>query len=168
MHRVFISYHHQNDQNYKEELLRQYCVYKIFEDYSVDTGDISDYLDSQTIREKIRDEYLRNSTVTIVLVGTQTKNRKHVDWEIYSSMIDGKRNKKSGIIVVNLPVVDKSACQVGHEYEKETVHPQVTNWVTFTKAEIGLNFPFVPVRIADNLVKPEANMEVVPKIWTGN
>ena len=52
----------------------------------MDTGDISDELSDARIREKIRDEYLRDSTGTIVLVGTETKRRKHVDWEIYSSM----------------------------------------------------------------------------------
>ena len=75
----------------------------IFIDQSVDTGDISDELCDEAIREKIRDDYLRDSTVTIVLVGLETKRRKHVDWEIYSSMIDGKKNKKSGILAVNLP-----------------------------------------------------------------
>ena len=63
--------------------------YEIFLDRSVDTGDISDDLSDESIRRKVRDEYLRDSTVTILLVGLQTKRRKHVDWEIYSSMIDG-------------------------------------------------------------------------------
>ena len=81
MHKVFISYHHQNDQLYKDRLvdLAEQC--SIFIDASVDTGDISDHLSDQSIRETIRDEYLRDSTVTIVLVGTETRRRKHVDWE---------------------------------------------------------------------------------------
>ena len=102
-HKVFISYHHENDQSYKDELVRFGELHDIFEDYSVDTGDISDDLTDEQIREKIRNEYIKDSTVTIVLVGTETKHRKHIDWEIYSSMHDGKINKKSGIIVINLP-----------------------------------------------------------------
>ena len=82
MHKVFISYHHLNDQGYKENLVRFGEENQIFIDGSVDTGDISDDLPSQTIREIIRDDYLRDSTVTIVLVGTSTKGRKHIDWEI--------------------------------------------------------------------------------------
>jgi hypothetical protein len=66
MHRVFISYHHANDQHYKESLLSLNEQYKIFIDGSVETGDISDDLDDQTIREKIRDEYLRDTSVTIL------------------------------------------------------------------------------------------------------
>ena len=37
-------------------------------DRSVDTGEIPDNLEDEQIRELIRDEYLRDSTVTIVLV----------------------------------------------------------------------------------------------------
>ena len=114
MHRVFISYHHDNDQWYKEELVRFGKENDIFEDWSVDTGDISDDLTDEQIRVKIRDEYLKESSVTIVLVGTETKRRKHVDWEIYSSMFDGKINKKSGIIVINLPSVNCNYYTASH------------------------------------------------------
>ena len=102
VHKVFVSYHHDNDQRYREDLVSINNRHEVFIDRSVDTGDISDDLDDQTIREKIRDEYLRDSSVTILLVGTETKNRKHIDWEIYSSMIDGRVNKKSGILVCKL------------------------------------------------------------------
>ena len=101
--KVFICYHHKNDQTFKEALQKANEEHKIFIDASVAIGDIDDSLPSQTIREKIRDEYLLNSTVTILLVGTETKYRKHVDWELYSSMFDGKINKKSGILVILLP-----------------------------------------------------------------
>ncbi len=76
MHKVFISYHHANDQYYKEMLLALNTRHDIFLDQSVDTGDIDDDLDDSRIRELIRDEYLQDSTVTILLVGTETKNRK--------------------------------------------------------------------------------------------
>ncbi|WP_205414904.1 TIR domain-containing protein, partial [Klebsiella pneumoniae] len=66
-------------------------------------GDIDEDEAPQKIREIIRDEYLRDTSVLILLVGTETKNRKHVDWELYSSMRDSTINKKSGILVVNLP-----------------------------------------------------------------
>jgi len=103
MHKVFISYHHENDQAYKDSLVRFGERHSIFLDRSVDTGDISETLSAESIRRIIRDEYLRDSTVTIVLVGAETKRRKHIDWEIHSSMYDGEKNKRSGIIVINLP-----------------------------------------------------------------
>ncbi len=101
-HNVFVSYHHDNDQRYKDELVRMGEENAVFIDKSVGGGDIPDDLTGQQIRRRVRDEYLRDSTVTIVLVGIATKRRKHVDWEIYSSMYDGTVNKKSGILVINL------------------------------------------------------------------
>lgn len=78
-HKVFISYHHSNDQAYKEALLSLNDKHNIFIDASVDTGDIDDRLDDQAIRQKIRDEYLRDSSVTVVLVGRVLSNiRKYV------------------------------------------------------------------------------------------
>lgn len=68
-HKVFISYHHANDQLYKEELLRLNKLHDIFIDSSVDTGDIDENLNDNRIREVIRDEYLKDSSVTILLVG---------------------------------------------------------------------------------------------------
>ena len=43
-HKVFISYHHKNDQNYKNTLCTKARLYNIFEDASVNTGGISDEL----------------------------------------------------------------------------------------------------------------------------
>ncbi len=162
MHKVFISYHHGNDQLYKELLLEINRDIPIFIDASVDTGDISDSLDDAAIREKIRDEYLKDSTVTIVLVGLETKGRKHVDWEIYSSMFDGKVNKKSGVLVVNLPSIDCSHCWATHAGEKERVYPEITNWVTIdSRSENEQRYPHMPVRIMDNLITNTTKISVM-------
>lgn len=162
MHKVFISYHHGNDQRYKESLVDCGEQHSIFIDQSVDTGDISDSLSDESIREKIRDDYLRDSTVTIVLVGTQTKRRKHVDWEIYSSMYDGRVNKKSGILVINLPGTS-DLCTAPHDDEKRIVYPDIKSWISIdTRAEYERRYPYMPDRLIDNLLKPEAKISVVP------
>lgn len=105
-HKVFISFCHK-DQRYKDALATLGKVHDIFVDKSVDTGDISEHQSDEQIRTEIRDDYLRDSTVTIVLIGADTKRRKHVDWEIHSSMYDGKTNKRSGILAVNLPTLPR-------------------------------------------------------------
>ena len=129
MHRVFISFHHANDQEYKDELVKCAKEKDVFIDGSVDMGDIPDDWDDQKIREYIRDEYLRDTTVTILLVGTETKYRKHVDWELYSSMIDGKKNKKSGILVILLPSAKSGYFTAAHgDKEKETIYPYQKDW----------------------------------------
>lgn len=152
-HKVFISHHHANDQAYKEELARFGEANGVFIDQSVDTGDISERLSDQRIREKIRDQYLRDTSVTIVLVGTHTKRRKHIDWEIYSSMIDGEVNKKSGILVINLPSIDDGSVLAAHgEAEKEVVYPECRDWQSWSgRGELEVRFPYMPSRIVDSL-----------------
>ena len=146
MHKVFISYHHKNDQDYKEHLIQIGERNKIFIDQSVDTGGISDDLSDQAIREEIRDEYLRDSTVTILLVGLETKKRKHIDWEIYSSMFDGAVNKKSGVLVINLPPTNCTYYTATHAREKEVVYPETTSWMSIDNAKEFERFWPIPIR----------------------
>ncbi len=165
---VFISYHHANDQDYKDYLVELNNLYDIFENRAVDTGDISDNLTSEAIRTKIRDEYLRESQVTILLCGTETKFRKHIDWELKSSMIDGAVNKKSGILVINLPTVKKyNGCTAPFaDGEKRLFHPEYTSseWVApfETKREYQEKYPDMPERIIDNLLKTGVKISVMP------
>ena len=161
-HKVFISYHHANDQWYKNELLRLNRIYDVFIDSSVDTGDIDDNLPDERIREIIRDEYLKDSTVTIILVGIETKKRKHIDWELYSSMYDGKVNKKSGVLVINLPSTNCTYYTASHEGEKEKVYPENDTWISIDdRTEYERRYPYLPDRIIDNLLKPDAKVSVV-------
>lgn len=152
-HRVFISYHHAKDQFYKDKLAKFGKEHDIFIDGSVNTGDISDELSDESIRVKIRDEYLRDTTVTILLVGKETKYRKHIDWEIYSSMYDGRINKKSGIIVIYLPSVE-GHIRSGHgTKEKNTVFPEIESWISVNSREKHKDrHPYLPERILDNLM----------------
>ena len=60
MHKVFVSYHHKNDQFYKNELIKFGKTFGVFIDRSVDTEGISENLSDQAIRTKIRDEYLQD------------------------------------------------------------------------------------------------------------
>lgn len=161
-HKVFISYHHRNDQAYKNALTTLNYVHDLFIDASVDTGDIDEDLDDQTIRETIRDEYLKDSTVTIVLVGIETKKRKHVDWEIYSSMYDGQVNKKSGILVINLPSTNCTYYTASHgDDEKDKIYPESTDWISIdNRAGYEERYPYMPDRLIDNLLKSGAKVSV--------
>lgn len=163
MHKVFISYHHENDQWYKDQLVEFGHQHSIFVDKSVDTGDISNELGAQRIREKIRDEYLQDSTVTIVLVGAETNRRKHVDWEIYSSMYDGPVNKKSGVLVINLPETENQLVTAPHGNGEKKLYPDITSWTSINAwAEYERRYPYMPARVIDNLWNPKAMISVVP------
>lgn len=166
-HRVFISYYHHDDQYYKNELVKkQYFNYQkgifesIFEDYSVNDGDIDDtYMTSEQIRRKIRDEYIKDATVLILLCGPNTKRRKHIDWEIHAAMYDSDVNPQMGIIVINLPEINQNV-RVSEDDEKELVSPY-SNWYTLsTREQFEMAYPYMPSRIIDNFVN-QAQITVV-------
>ena len=163
MHKVFISYHHANDQWYKDALVDLGKRHSIFVDRSVDTGDIPEEWTDQRIRREIRDRHLRDSTVTIVLVGREARHRKHIDWEIHSSMYDGSVNTRSGIVVINLPgTSDYFHAPYGGE-EKTLIYPDVTSWTSINEwSEYKRLYPYMPDLIIDNLLKSDVKISVVP------
>lgn len=162
MHKVFVSFHHANDQWYKDELVRLGTENNVFIDGSVDMGEIPDNWDAQHIREYIRDNHLKDTTVTILLVGTETKNRKHIDWELFSSMYDGKVNKKSGILVINLPSVCCQYHTLCTKEEKEAILPNQKTWISINdRSEFDRRYPYMPARIVDNLLKKGVSISVI-------
>ena len=103
-HKVFVSYHHSRDQAYRNRF--DYLFGHISDVVvlrSVQIGDLDPSLRTETLRQKIRDEYLRDSTVTVVLVGADTWKRKHVDWEIGASIRHTQYNPRSGLLGIILP-----------------------------------------------------------------
>jgi len=103
-HKIFISFYHV-DEKYKIELEKllgsEYAISR-----SVQPGEIDPVNNAEYIRQLIRDNNLRDSTVTVVLIGRNTWKRKYVDWEIYSSMRDTQKNQRSGVIGIILPTRD--------------------------------------------------------------
>ena len=122
-HKVFVSYHHHCDQDYKEYFCKK--LGKDFVDKSVEDGDIDVHLKTDTVRRKIREEFIADATVTVVLVGRCTWQRKHVDWEIGSSLRHTKTNPRCGLLGILLPT--------HYEFGKSSYTPNL-----------------IPPRLADN------------------
>lgn len=163
-HKVFISYHHVNDQYYKETLSAFGEKNDIFIDMSVGIDEIDDNLDDQAIRKKIRDEYIKDASVLILLVGRETKYRKHIDWEIYSSMHDGSVNKKLGILVIQLPSIDPKYFKAPHGILEKNIY-STSSWINInSRKEYEDRYPDLPARIIDNLLKP--NMKISITRWS--
>ena len=100
-HRVFISFHH-DDQYYKDWFVKM--MGDDIVDESVSDGDIDDRnIRTETIRQRIRDDFIRDATVSIVLIGPCTWQRKHVDWEVGSSIRQTRRNSRCGLLGILLP-----------------------------------------------------------------
>jgi len=100
-HKIFVSYHHAGDQAYKESFIRAFGG--AFDDFSVRTREIPDNLTVDEVARRIRDEHIRDATVTVVLIGNGTWGRKHVDWEIYSSLRETRSNLRNGLLGILLP-----------------------------------------------------------------
>ena len=100
-HKVFISYH-VDDQVDKDRFVKFMADHIV--DKSVNTGDIVDCnLPLDEIRRRIRDNFIADATVTVVLIGPCTWRRKHVDWEIGSSLMDTNKNPRCGLLGIILP-----------------------------------------------------------------
>lgn len=122
-HKVFVSYHHANDQFYRDQFERIFVnVHSIMVTKSVQIGDIAPYLKTQNVRQIIRDKYLSDSTVTIVLIGRETWKRKHVDWEISSSIRHTLYNSRSGLLGIFLPSYPLAG---GNKYNPHTIPPRL-------------------------------------------
>lgn len=101
--KVFISFHHKNDQGWFDLFTRTFSQkYDIFHDKSInDTRVRSD--DPEYIDRAIREDYIKGSSLTIILCGSETHNRKYVDWEINSTL-----NYKHALLGIILPTAFKN------------------------------------------------------------
>lgn len=99
--KVFVS-HHDEDRDYKKRFLQM--MGDLVVDVSVDEDEIDDTdMAAETIRREIRDGYIREASVTIVLIGPCTWQRMHVDAEIHSSIRHTDYNRRCGLLGIWLP-----------------------------------------------------------------
>ncbi|WP_078532692.1 TIR domain-containing protein [Streptomyces hokutonensis] len=104
--KCFISYHH-SDEREVESFIQEFDhARNVFIARGIGAsmpGDVIDSKDRDYIMRRVRDLYLRDSTVTIVMIGKCTHARKYVDWEIASSLRNDSKNRRSGLIGIVLP-----------------------------------------------------------------
>ncbi len=104
-HKCFISFK-KEDERYKKAI-QNLGVDMI--DKSLDEPIDSD--DENYIMQKIRDDYLSDSTVTIHLIGSRSaetlgnEEQKFIKRELQASLYDGENNTRSGILGIVLPEV---------------------------------------------------------------
>ena len=120
-HKVFVSFHHE-DQEYKNTFVQM--MGDSIVDKSIEDGDIGDGLVVDTIRRKIRDSFIADATVTVVLIGSCTWQRKHVDWEIGSSLRETDKNPRCGLLGILLPT---HQCYNTGKYESRLIPPRLAD-----------------------------------------
>ena len=106
--KVFIS-HYKTDRNEVDGFIQRFG--NLFIPNVLGANDNDDFIDSTNtdyVMQRIREKYLQDSTVTIVLLGSCTHSRRYVDWEIKSSLQQGS-SLPNGLMGIVLPSRNNSA-----------------------------------------------------------
>lgn len=130
-HKVFLSYHHGLDVAAKNSFVASFG--HAFVDHSVRPGDISEDVATETVLRKIREDYLADATVTVVLIGERTWTRRFVDWEIGASIRHTKNNSRMGLLGVLLPSYPRPS---PGKYDKCTIPARLSDNVDCGYAEV--------------------------------
>jgi hypothetical protein len=79
-HKVFVSYYHNDDEKWRnkfDSLFEDIIVPKSVKPDDIDSDNSDEY-----VKQLIRDNYIIDSSVIVVLIGEKTWGRKHIDWEM--------------------------------------------------------------------------------------
>jgi hypothetical protein len=108
-HKVFISYH-EADKDEVDAFVRTFDHnHDVFISRFLDMAqNVIDSTDTDYVMKRIRELYLKDSTVTIVLIGKCTRSRRYVDWEIQSSLRSGGTITPNGLLGVKLNSYNKN------------------------------------------------------------
>jgi len=110
-HKVFIS-HHKDDTDEVNDFIDTFDHEReVFITRVLGAGmeqDIIDSTNTDYVMSQIRKLYLKDSTVTIVLIGKCTWARRYVDWEIQASLRHGETVTPNGLLGIKLPSYNKS------------------------------------------------------------
>ncbi len=99
--KTFVSYYHHDDQEDREKfenLFGDLIVSKSVEDGDIDSDNSDEY-----IKQLIQKEYLSDITVLVVLIGSKTRCRKHIDWEISGALNRKVGDSYAGLLGIILP-----------------------------------------------------------------
>lgn len=135
-HKCYISFKTE-DKAYKKHIQEKLSIDMI--DKSLDEA--IDSHDEDYVMQKIRNDYLSDSTVTIHLIGSYgAENRgyweqRYIKRELQASLYDGTNNSRSGILGVVLPLMydnvyrgsyDCSACNPTHNISYVNINDSTT------------------------------------------
>ncbi len=109
--KVFIS-HYKGDKDEVEAFIEKFAnKEEVFIPKVLGANENYDFIDSTNtdyVMTQIRENYLSDSTVTIVLVGSCTHSRRYVDWELKTSLRQGNYTP-NGVIGIVLPSQNNNA-----------------------------------------------------------
>ena len=103
MRNVFVSYSHRLDQLEADDFRDTFGIDKdVFSDRSLEYEDIG-FLSDDIIKNNYIRPKIKNSSVTIILIGKETGGIWWCDWEIYYSLLKTTHNDRNGLLGILLP-----------------------------------------------------------------
>jgi len=156
--KCFISYY-SGDKDEVDQFLKDFGEVFIAKAIGVNDGDdFIDSDDSDYVMRRIREKYLGDSTVTIVMMGSCTHSRRYLDWELKSSLRQGSYTP-NGLLGIILPSQGKSAhlsdrfkanwnsTNNSHGYAKYMVYPQskdsLRSWIESVHARRNTHAKYI-------------------------
>ena len=104
--KCFISYHHA-DQAWVDHFIRTFDdTHNLFIARGLGQSmaqDVIDSTDTDYVMRRIRELYIRDSTVTLLMLGKCTWARRYVDWEIQASLRAPTNGLPNGLLAIKLP-----------------------------------------------------------------
>lgn len=110
-HKTFVSYHHADEAEVAAFIDHFDHDHDVLISRGIGAsmaGDVINSTDADYIKRRIRELYLRDSSVTLVLVGAQTWGRRFVDWEIAASLRNTATSSRNGLVAITLPSVSQT------------------------------------------------------------
>lgn len=99
--KCFVSYH-QEDQKAVDAFIARFGPKNFIKRGITLPDEVIDSTDTDYVMRRVRELYIRDSTVTIVLVGPCTWSRRFVDWEIQASLRQPASGLPNGLIGILL------------------------------------------------------------------
>ena len=104
-HKTFISYYH-DDQEEVDDFIKTFdhdrdvfIARAVGSDQTLD--ELIDSDDEEYVMRRIREKYIKDSTVTLLFVGKNTWSRKFVDWELAASLHQGSQaGLPNGVVAI--------------------------------------------------------------------
>lgn len=130
-HKCFISYHHADHQAVRAFIDTFDEGHDVFISRDITMpDDIINSGNAEYVMDRIRSLYIKDSTVTIVLVGRCTHSRQFVDWEVQASLRQPQNGLPNGLIAILLDpkaekgkLPDRTRRNVASEYATFQKYP---------------------------------------------
>jgi hypothetical protein len=134
--KCFISYYHADD----DEVRRFVDIFDHTHDVFIvrRLGEMPDDIinsnNTDYVMSRIRQNYIRDSTVTIVLAGQCTWARRYVDWEIQASLRSGETITPNGLLGIKLPTFTRFPERLESNLKRPGQTDSYAGWIDYPQS----------------------------------